>query len=275
MEGFAFKGFSYDETLAKIGKIHRVGDMVINFETLKVTKAGKVINLTESDLKYLAVLISFGGKVASRGTLYRIVVGMDGGTTRSVDTFISRLRHHFGRHIETVHCLGYRWVVSPVDGKPDFRFRNLNNPRKVESRKASVIRNRHVERKEKLEKRTQVVTKSLSPIPVKRSTPMVVTTMPPLPESSERIYRIQGMHVQWNGKGTTPEVISSYYRTHGEFPAFITLPVGHIRFNFGDHSVTWSGIGPLPYVVLHHLDEFTTLPPWTRVDLTSKGKRAA
>ena len=236
MEGFAFRGFSYDSVLAKCGKTHRVEDLIIDFKNLTCTKAGANIALTKSMWRYLAVLISFNGTLVNRETLYRVVAGLDGGTNRSVDTFISMLRHTFGRHIETVHGAGYRWV-------------DVTAPVKVVEVKAKVVKPIH------------------RPLPIKKSVKKIAPVMvtPPLSESPERIYRVRGYYVQWNGEGTPPAMISSYLKTHGELPSFITLPLGCIRFTLEGHSVTWSGRGPLPEEIIHHLEEYQALPPWMRV----------
>lgn len=272
MEGFAFKGFSYDETLAKIGKVHRVGDMVINFETLRCTKAGAIVKLTKNAWKYLAILMSCSGNPVSRETLYRMVVGLDGGTTRTVDTFISMLRHHFGSHIEKVCGIGYRWTDTPNDKYA----RKITHCVRKKRKKVPVIESKPEQSASVVAEAVKAMgkVKALAPIPVKIATPMVVKSMPPLPESSERIYRVRGTHIQWNGKGTMPELLAAYQQVKGELPSFITLPLGHIRFNLGDHSVTWTGKGPLPFEVLHHLDEFATLPPWTRSESACKRRSA-
>jgi DNA-binding winged helix-turn-helix (wHTH) protein len=256
MEGFAFKGFSYDEILAKIGKIHRVGDMVINFETLRLTKAGMTVKLTKNEWKYLAVLMSCSGEPVSRETLYRMVVGLDGGTTRSIDTFIAMLRHHFGGHIETVHAVGYRWVVTPTVRKTDARYHDQTKP--SETKAVKPVKLKPITR------------------PVKPGKP-VKNTPPPL-ESSERIYRIRGMFVQWNGRGEIPEPIAAYQQVHGEMPSFITLPIGKIWFTISnDLVVVYRGKGALPSEVLDYLEENKYLPPWVqhRVNKIERSKRAA
>lgn len=272
MECFAFKGFSYDETLAKIGKVHRVGDMVINFKTLRFTKAGETVKLTKNEWKYLAVLMSQSGNPVSRETLYRLVVGLDGGTTRSIDTFIAMLRHHFGRHIETIHAMGYRWTDTPTEKVMADRVADRREPKPKAPRPVKAKR-------QKIEK------------PFK-SLPIMVEDSKHA-ESPVRLYRIRGTHVQWDGKGTPPELISAYQRARGELPSFITLPAGEIKFTLAaaieadvrgfsmagrvadrrEHVVVWSGKGPLPEEVLHHIDEHQALPPMVTMDrFTPRGK---
>lgn len=270
MEGYAFKGFSYDEVLAKCGKIHRTENMVIDFTSLTFTKAGRPIKLTRCQWKYLAVLIGFGGAVVNRDTIYRIVVGLDGGTTRSIDTFIALLRHHFGRHIETVHGLGYRWVDDPkpaVKQVKPVKAKKTKKPPQARVVKAKPIK------------------PPKPPKPMKPLLSMVADSRPV--ESPERIYRIRGIHVQWDGKGVMPELIAGYQDAHGELPSNYALPMGRIRFNIpGDKQVssggfdleraedicvTWSGSGPLPPEVMIYLDENKSLPPWRE----AKNKRTA
>ena len=262
MEGFAFKGFSYDETLAKCGKVHRVGDMVVNFETLRFTKAGATVKLTKGEWKYLSVLISQSGFPVSRDTLYRIVVGLDGGTTRTIDTFVSMLRHHFGRHIEKIHGIGYRWVDAPKE--PVKKEKPVKAKKPAKAKKTSIPRPPKV-RVEKvyLHQLNETVL-----IPTRKIAPVV---MDPIPiESGERVYRIRGTHVQWDGKGTPPELIAAYQKARGELPSFITLPLGRIQFQMDGYVATWSGTGAIPDDVLHYLDEHQTLPP-----MVGKKKRAA
>lgn len=279
MEGFAFKGFSYDETLAKIGKIHRVSDMVINFETLRFIKAGATVKLTKSEWKYLAVLMSCSGNPVSRETLYRMVVGMDGGTARTIDTSVSMLRNKIGlgMHIETVYGLGYRWVVTPTEAKPDARYHDQNAPREAKAGKPVKL-TKPATKMDKPAMKATVVTKALAPIPPKRATPMAVKNVPPPPESPERIYRIRGAFVQWNGTGAMPETIAAYQQVHGDMPSFIALPIGKIWFTVTNNRVVvYSGKGALPEEVMQFLEENKTLPFWNqhRVSKPERSKRAA
>jgi DNA-binding winged helix-turn-helix (wHTH) protein len=276
MSGLAFKGFAYSEVLAKCGMVHTLDDMVINFSKLTFTKAGKPVKLTKNEWKYLAVIISFAGETCNRQTLYRMVVGMDGGTTRTVDTFIAMLRHKLGMHIETVHGLGYRWVVTPTAGKPDARYHDQNAPR--ETKAGKPVKRKPATKREKPAKKATVVTKMLAPIPLKRATPMAVKNVPPPPESPERIYRIRGTFVQWDGTGEMPHTIAAYQQAHGDTPSFITLPIGKIWFTVTNNRVVvYSGKGALPGEVLDYLDENKTLPPWIqhRVSKPERSKRAA
>lgn len=255
MTGLVFKGFSYADILANCGMIHTAGDMVINFKALRITKAGHLVDITKNEWKYLAVLIGANGNLVNRETLYRIVAGINAGTTRTVDTFISMLRRKMGAHIETVWGLGYRWASVAKEPVKKVKILKAQKPPRIrvvkikESNETTIIPARKIER--------MIMDSAITS------------------ESQERIYRIRGTFVQWNGEEEIPKLIAAFEKAHGELPSFITLPVGHIRFMIESRPVIWPGSGPLPIQVLHHLDEFQTLPPWTRVEPNTKRKRAA
>jgi DNA-binding protein H-NS len=106
-------------------------------------------------------------------------------------------------------------------------------------------------------------------IPTRKITRVVMDASTPI-ESNERLYRIRGTHVQWDGTGSPPELIAAYQKARGELPSFITLPLGRIQFQMDGYVATWSGTGAIPDDVLHYLDEYQTLPP-----MVGKKSRAA
>jgi DNA-binding winged helix-turn-helix (wHTH) protein len=268
--GIALADFNYGAVLARAGNIHSANGGKVDFDTMTVKHHGTPVHVMEGCLRMLALIIAGGGACVSRNVIYAGATGAKIGSNRSVDTNISLLRKIFGLAIETVFGIGYRW--NPKSTAPSLKSigRKSASAKRVKRQAArSKPHNAAPVVAEAIKDMVKV--KKLTPIPVRRATPMIVMDMPPLPESPEHIYRVRGSHIQWDGKGSMPELLSAYKLAKGELPSFITLPIGQIRFKLGDHPVTWSGIGLLPFEVLHHLDEFFVLPPWTTVKSGQKG----
>ena len=98
------------------------GQAEINFDSYKVTVAGKSLHLTSLEMKLLKYLVEHEGSVITRGELLEHVWGQPHGpTTRTVDNFLLNLRRYFEidpanpRHFLSVRGTGYRFVAKPED----------------------------------------------------------------------------------------------------------------------------------------------------------------
>ncbi|WP_230397377.1 response regulator transcription factor [Novisyntrophococcus fermenticellae] len=94
----------------------RNGELFADFEQGIVRKNGVEVALTASEMKILAALVKYSGKVFTRGELINIALG-DGfdGYDRAVDSHIKNLRQKIENdpktpvYIRTVHRLGYKF----------------------------------------------------------------------------------------------------------------------------------------------------------------------
>ncbi len=80
-----------------------------------LTESGS-IDLTATEFKLITLFAESPGRVFTRDILMDVIWGQDYyGIDRTVDTHVSRLRRklgEFGKHIETVHGVGYRFKES-------------------------------------------------------------------------------------------------------------------------------------------------------------------
>ncbi|MFO1519963.1 MAG: response regulator transcription factor [bacterium] len=92
-------------------KLH-LGKVEMFPKDLRAEKDGKELKLTSLEFKLLLYFFKYQGRVLSREELLRQVWGYtDVSYTRTVDTFIKRLRSKLGkegRQIETLRAVGYR-----------------------------------------------------------------------------------------------------------------------------------------------------------------------
>jgi DNA-binding response OmpR family regulator len=94
----------------------RGGDLLVDFEKGLVTKKRAPVSLTPSEMRILAALVKYPGKVFTRSELIDVALG-DGfdGFDRAVDSHIKNLRQKIEDdprrpdYILTVHGLGYRF----------------------------------------------------------------------------------------------------------------------------------------------------------------------
>jgi DNA-binding response OmpR family regulator len=91
-------------------------DLVIDYHSYEVKKAGAVVNLTPNEFKMLTTLLKYPQKVFTREELIRMVIGEDfEGYDRIIDTYIKNLRQKIEtdsrnpRYILTVHGVGYKF----------------------------------------------------------------------------------------------------------------------------------------------------------------------
>lgn len=96
-------------------QITRLGDLVLNRGTRRVTVGGRAVNLTPSEFALLEILLESPGRVFSREVLLDRLQGNDyAGVERTVDVHIRNLRKKIEpdparpRYIKTVFGVGYR-----------------------------------------------------------------------------------------------------------------------------------------------------------------------
>jgi len=95
-----------------------VGRMTINFNTLEVTRAGEgVVRITPHEANLIQYLAEHQERIVSRAELLKHVWGLDPDIeTRTVDTFISRIRRYLEEdpsnpsHIVSIRGRGYRFM---------------------------------------------------------------------------------------------------------------------------------------------------------------------
>lgn len=94
------------------------GDLVIDFNSGTVKKAGEVVSLTPTEFKLLTTMAKAPGRTFTRDQL--IAYALDDafeGYDRSIDTYIKSLRHKVEtdrrkpQYVQTVHGMGYRFTV--------------------------------------------------------------------------------------------------------------------------------------------------------------------
>ncbi len=99
----------------------KVGDFLLERNSLKLFLAGQPVDLTATEFKLLRLLVEAQGEVQERDVLLREVWGYsDTMLTRTLDTHVKRLREKLGKHaecIQTSRGVGYRFVNTPLTEK--------------------------------------------------------------------------------------------------------------------------------------------------------------
>ena len=131
-DDYVVKPFSLPELLARIAAalrrrraagdtgparaVRRFGEAEVDLVARRLTVKGREVALTTREFELLAHFVAHPGRVFSREQLLRAVWGARyGGTARTVDNFVARLRAHVGddadrpRYLETVRGYGYRF----------------------------------------------------------------------------------------------------------------------------------------------------------------------
>jgi DNA-binding response OmpR family regulator len=92
------------------------GDLTVDFGKSIIKKAGRPVSLTPSELRLLAALIKYPGRVFSRAELIDAAFGEDfDGYDRAVDSHVKNLRRKIEddprnpRYVLTIHGLGYKF----------------------------------------------------------------------------------------------------------------------------------------------------------------------
>jgi DNA-binding response OmpR family regulator len=132
-DDYVVKPFSLPELLARIAAalrrrrargetgaartVRRFGAAEVDLAARRLTVNGQEVAITTREFDLLAYFVAHPGRVFSREQLLRAVWGTTyGGTARTVDNFVARLRAHVGddadkpRWIETVRGFGYRFT---------------------------------------------------------------------------------------------------------------------------------------------------------------------
>ncbi|TFH26032.1 MAG: response regulator transcription factor [Bacteroidia bacterium] len=93
------------------------GDVVVDFPGSTVTRGGKAIPLTSTELTILRLLVERKDEVVSRDQILNVVWGYESlPESRAVDTHIVNLRHKLEpnpgkpKYIITIHGLGYKFI---------------------------------------------------------------------------------------------------------------------------------------------------------------------
>ncbi len=126
-DDYLVKPFHFDELLARVrallrrgntpqnetAQIMQVADLIINESELKVTRAGKEINLTPKEYKLLILLAQANGRVVSKQTIAEQVWDINFETgTNTIEVYINFLRNkidkeHAHKLIHTRPGFGY------------------------------------------------------------------------------------------------------------------------------------------------------------------------
>ena len=126
-DDYLVKPFAFDELLARIEALRRrsgqpvqtsstltVADLEFDRESMRVSRAGKVISLTAKELALLELLMRHPGRLYSRERILSNVWGaQEDPMTNVVDVYVRRLRvkleeGHAVQLIKTVRGLGYK-----------------------------------------------------------------------------------------------------------------------------------------------------------------------
>ena len=97
----------------QVSKLLKVGGLVVNLDEHTVVVDGSRVQLTYKEFKLLRIFLSHPGMVYTREQLYAQVWNLDYmGDSRTLDSHIRTLRQKldgYGKMIETVRNVGYRW----------------------------------------------------------------------------------------------------------------------------------------------------------------------
>ena len=97
----------------QISKLLKVGGLVVNLDEHTVVADGSRIQLTYKEFELLRMFLTHPGMVYTREQLFSQVWKLDYmGDSRTLDAHIRTLRQkleHYGKMIETVRNVGYRW----------------------------------------------------------------------------------------------------------------------------------------------------------------------
>lgn len=97
-------------------KVFNNGDLIIDYESYYVAKAGEEIKLTPNEYKLLAALTRYPNKVFTREELIVTAFGNEfEGYDRTIDSHIKNLRHKVEDdpktpcYVKTIHGVGYKF----------------------------------------------------------------------------------------------------------------------------------------------------------------------
>ena len=97
----------------QVSKLLKTGGLIVNLDEHTVVADGNRVQLTYKEFELLRMFLSHPGMVYTREQLFLQVWNMDYmGDSRTLDTHIRSLRQKigdYGKMIETVRNVGYRW----------------------------------------------------------------------------------------------------------------------------------------------------------------------
>jgi DNA-binding response OmpR family regulator len=112
----------WSQTPARTGPVIQIGGNEVDMDTMRATTAAGSAALTEREVMLVRFFSENEGRVLTRGELLERVWGYTFDTsTRTLDTFVHRLRKHFEedarhpRHFHTVRGVGYRFTSEAED----------------------------------------------------------------------------------------------------------------------------------------------------------------
>ena len=99
-----------------VSKLLKVGGLIVNLDERTVVADGKRVPLTYKEFELLRLFLSHPGMAYTREQLFSQVWDMDYmGDSRTLDSHIRTLRQKledYGKMIETVRNVGYRWETN-------------------------------------------------------------------------------------------------------------------------------------------------------------------
>ncbi len=108
---------AWSRTPSQTGPVVDIGECRVDLSTMRATTMGGEVSLTEREVMLVRFFAESDGRVLTRGELLETVWGYTFDTaTRTLDTFVHRLRKHFEndpkhpRHFHTVRGVGYRFT---------------------------------------------------------------------------------------------------------------------------------------------------------------------
>jgi DNA-binding response OmpR family regulator len=108
---------AWSQSPLRTPRVVAIGNFAVDLGTMRAGTLGGEVSLTEREVMLVRFFAENDGRVLSRGELLETVWGYTFDTaTRTLDTFIHRLRKHFEddpkhpRHFHTVRGVGYRFT---------------------------------------------------------------------------------------------------------------------------------------------------------------------
>jgi DNA-binding response OmpR family regulator len=112
----------WSRTPARTGPVVKIGDNEVDMDTMRASTPEGAVALTEREVMLVRFFSENDGRVLTRGELLERVWGYTFDTsTRTLDTFVHRLRKHFEadprnpRFFHTVRGVGYRFTSEPEE----------------------------------------------------------------------------------------------------------------------------------------------------------------
>ena len=113
---------AWSRSTSRVGPVIAFGANRVNLETMQAHTSTQTLALTEREAMLIRFFAENEGRVVNRGELLEQVWGYTFDTaTRTLDTFVHRLRRYFEddphrpRHFHTVRGVGYRFTASAED----------------------------------------------------------------------------------------------------------------------------------------------------------------